>query len=169
MLCMCVYMHSRFIENHPIRILKDGPLISEVVLSQPPPELPAESASLRNPRMRRNTSGTSSSSDEPLSECLNTGITTAASEAWSSRRAARASRSRSNAVSVPTMLPARSSFRMKSHVMPSSPPPQHPEPAIGSGGSAVMSDSSRSRRLSHVVVRRNRADAEAGDNDDDAH
>jgi hypothetical protein len=34
MLCMCVCMHSRFIENHPIRILKDGPLISEVVLSQ---------------------------------------------------------------------------------------------------------------------------------------
>jgi hypothetical protein len=30
----CVYMHSRFVENHPIRILKDGPLISEVVLSQ---------------------------------------------------------------------------------------------------------------------------------------
>jgi hypothetical protein len=34
MLRMCVYMHSRFIENHPIRILKDGPLISEGVLSQ---------------------------------------------------------------------------------------------------------------------------------------
>jgi hypothetical protein len=33
---MCVYMHSRFIENHPIRILEDGPLISEVVLSQFP-------------------------------------------------------------------------------------------------------------------------------------
>jgi hypothetical protein len=33
MLRMCVYMHSRFIENHPIRILEDGPLISEVVLS----------------------------------------------------------------------------------------------------------------------------------------
>jgi hypothetical protein len=31
---MCVYMHSRFIENHPIRILEDGPLISEVFLSQ---------------------------------------------------------------------------------------------------------------------------------------
>jgi hypothetical protein len=30
---MCVYMHSRFIENHPIWILEDGPLISEVVLS----------------------------------------------------------------------------------------------------------------------------------------
>jgi hypothetical protein len=27
-------MHSRFIENHPIRILEDGPLISEGVLSQ---------------------------------------------------------------------------------------------------------------------------------------
>jgi hypothetical protein len=27
-------MHSRFIENHPIRILEDGPLISEMVLSQ---------------------------------------------------------------------------------------------------------------------------------------
>jgi hypothetical protein len=34
MLRMCVYMHSQFIENHPIRILEDGPLISEVVLSQ---------------------------------------------------------------------------------------------------------------------------------------
>jgi hypothetical protein len=34
MLCMCVYMHSRFVENHPIWILEDGPLISEVVLSQ---------------------------------------------------------------------------------------------------------------------------------------
>jgi hypothetical protein len=33
MLHMCVYMHSRFIENHPIRILEDGSLISEVVLS----------------------------------------------------------------------------------------------------------------------------------------
>jgi hypothetical protein len=31
---MCVYMHSRFIENHLIRILEDGPLISEGVLSQ---------------------------------------------------------------------------------------------------------------------------------------
>jgi hypothetical protein len=28
-----VYMHSRFVENHLIRILEDGPLISEVVLS----------------------------------------------------------------------------------------------------------------------------------------
>jgi hypothetical protein len=27
-------LHSRFIENHPIRNPKDGPLISEVVLSQ---------------------------------------------------------------------------------------------------------------------------------------
>jgi hypothetical protein len=34
MLHMCVYMHSRFVKNHPIQILKDGPLISEVVLSQ---------------------------------------------------------------------------------------------------------------------------------------
>jgi hypothetical protein len=34
MLHMCVYMHSRFIKNHPIQILEDGPLISEVVLSQ---------------------------------------------------------------------------------------------------------------------------------------
>jgi hypothetical protein len=34
MLRMSVYMHSRFVENHPIRILEDGPLISEVVLSQ---------------------------------------------------------------------------------------------------------------------------------------
>jgi hypothetical protein len=33
MLRMCVYMHSRFVENHPIWILEDGPLISEVVLS----------------------------------------------------------------------------------------------------------------------------------------
>jgi hypothetical protein len=33
MLRMSVYMHSRFVENHPIRILEDGPLISEVVLS----------------------------------------------------------------------------------------------------------------------------------------
>jgi hypothetical protein len=30
---MCVCMHSPFIENHPIWILEDGPLISEVVLS----------------------------------------------------------------------------------------------------------------------------------------
>jgi hypothetical protein len=29
MLRMCVYMHSRFVENHPIRILEDGPLISK--------------------------------------------------------------------------------------------------------------------------------------------
>jgi hypothetical protein len=40
MLHMCVWMHSRFIENHPIRILEDGLLISKVVLShlctQPP-------------------------------------------------------------------------------------------------------------------------------------
>jgi hypothetical protein len=36
MLHMCVYMHSRFIENHPIRILEDGPLISEGVLSHLP-------------------------------------------------------------------------------------------------------------------------------------
>jgi hypothetical protein len=34
MLRMCVYMHSHFIENHLIRILEDGPLISDVVLSQ---------------------------------------------------------------------------------------------------------------------------------------
>jgi hypothetical protein len=27
-------LHSRFIENHSIWILEDGPLISEVVLSQ---------------------------------------------------------------------------------------------------------------------------------------
>jgi hypothetical protein len=31
---MCVYMHSRFVENHPIRILEDGPFISDGVLSQ---------------------------------------------------------------------------------------------------------------------------------------
>jgi hypothetical protein len=36
MLYMWVYMHSRFAENHLIRILKDGSLISEVVLSQGP-------------------------------------------------------------------------------------------------------------------------------------
>jgi hypothetical protein len=34
MLHMCVYMHSRFLKNQRIRILEDGPLISEVVLSQ---------------------------------------------------------------------------------------------------------------------------------------
>jgi hypothetical protein len=34
MLHMCVYMHSHFIENHLIQSLEDGPLISEVVLSQ---------------------------------------------------------------------------------------------------------------------------------------
>jgi hypothetical protein len=28
-------VHSRFVENHPIWILKDEPLISEVVLLQP--------------------------------------------------------------------------------------------------------------------------------------
>jgi hypothetical protein len=33
MLRMCVYMHFRFVENHPIRILEDGSLISKVVLS----------------------------------------------------------------------------------------------------------------------------------------
>jgi hypothetical protein len=32
---ICVFTcNSRFVENHLIRILKDGPLISEVVLSQ---------------------------------------------------------------------------------------------------------------------------------------
>jgi hypothetical protein len=36
-------LHSRFIEDHPIWILEDGPLISEVVLSQP------DSASPRRP------------------------------------------------------------------------------------------------------------------------
>jgi hypothetical protein len=35
MLHMCVYMHFCFIENHLIHILESGPLISEVVLSQP--------------------------------------------------------------------------------------------------------------------------------------
>jgi hypothetical protein len=29
MIRMCVYLHSRFIKNHPIRIRKDGTLISE--------------------------------------------------------------------------------------------------------------------------------------------
>jgi hypothetical protein len=33
MLHMCVYMYSRFIKNHLIQILEDGPFISEVVLS----------------------------------------------------------------------------------------------------------------------------------------
>jgi hypothetical protein len=33
MLRMCVCMHSRFVENHPIWIREDGPLIFEVVLS----------------------------------------------------------------------------------------------------------------------------------------
>jgi hypothetical protein len=28
------FLHSRFIVNHPIWILEDGPLISEVILSQ---------------------------------------------------------------------------------------------------------------------------------------
>jgi hypothetical protein len=40
MLRMRVYMYSRFIENHPIRILEDEPLISEVVLSQYGPSKP---------------------------------------------------------------------------------------------------------------------------------
>jgi hypothetical protein len=34
MLRMCVYMHSRIVENHPMRILEDGPFIFEGVLSQ---------------------------------------------------------------------------------------------------------------------------------------
>jgi hypothetical protein len=29
MLRMCVYMYFRFVENYPIQILEDGPLISE--------------------------------------------------------------------------------------------------------------------------------------------
>jgi hypothetical protein len=33
MLHICVCMHSRFVKNHLIRILEDGLLISEVVLS----------------------------------------------------------------------------------------------------------------------------------------
>jgi hypothetical protein len=37
MLRMCVCMYSHFIENHPIRILEDRHLISEVVLSHPLP------------------------------------------------------------------------------------------------------------------------------------
>jgi hypothetical protein len=36
MLRMCVYMHSRFVENHPIWIPEDELLISEVVLSHMP-------------------------------------------------------------------------------------------------------------------------------------
>jgi hypothetical protein len=35
MLPMWVCIHSHFVQNHLIRILKDGPLISEVVLSHP--------------------------------------------------------------------------------------------------------------------------------------
>jgi hypothetical protein len=48
MLRMCVYMHSRFVENHPIRILEDRPLISEGVLSQAQamPGLPPKPARL---------------------------------------------------------------------------------------------------------------------------
>jgi hypothetical protein len=38
MIHMCVYMHSRFVENHPIQILKDGSIIYKVVLSQDVPE-----------------------------------------------------------------------------------------------------------------------------------
>jgi hypothetical protein len=34
MLRMCVCLDSRFVKNHLIWILKDGPLISEVLLSQ---------------------------------------------------------------------------------------------------------------------------------------
>jgi hypothetical protein len=34
MLRIYVYMHSRFVENHPIRILEDGLIISEEILSQ---------------------------------------------------------------------------------------------------------------------------------------
>jgi hypothetical protein len=34
MLHMCVCMHYRFVKNHPIQILEDRLLISEVVLSQ---------------------------------------------------------------------------------------------------------------------------------------
>jgi hypothetical protein len=34
MLRMCVYIYSRFVKNHPIRIVKNGPLISKMVLSQ---------------------------------------------------------------------------------------------------------------------------------------
>jgi hypothetical protein len=49
MLRMCVYMHSRFVENHPIRILEDGPLISEVVLSQ----VPTAVASIPDPKVGR--------------------------------------------------------------------------------------------------------------------
>jgi hypothetical protein len=51
MVHMCVYMHSRFIENHLIWILEDGPLISEVVLSQR--------------QINSNGSGSSSSNDAP--------------------------------------------------------------------------------------------------------
>jgi hypothetical protein len=40
-------MHSRFVENHPIWILKNGPLISEVVLSQLISELDTHSKHLK--------------------------------------------------------------------------------------------------------------------------
>jgi hypothetical protein len=39
MLHMCVCMHSRFVENHPIWVLEDGLIISEVVLSHTGPLL----------------------------------------------------------------------------------------------------------------------------------
>jgi hypothetical protein len=35
MLRMCACIHSHFVENNLIRILEDGPLISEIVLSDP--------------------------------------------------------------------------------------------------------------------------------------
>jgi hypothetical protein len=51
MLRMCVYMHSRFVENHPIRILEDGPLISEGVLSQLTPMVLPYGLEKPNPAM----------------------------------------------------------------------------------------------------------------------
>jgi hypothetical protein len=60
MLSMCVCMHYRFVENHPIWILEDGPLISKVVLShrqtplllpQPHGEPADRSRALPMPRM----------------------------------------------------------------------------------------------------------------------
>jgi hypothetical protein len=36
------FLHSHFIKNHLIWILEDGPLISEVVLSQPPAQWKAQ-------------------------------------------------------------------------------------------------------------------------------
>jgi hypothetical protein len=49
---MCVCMHSHFVENHSIRILEDGPLISEVVLSQRRPLKPGVAGAEERGRRR---------------------------------------------------------------------------------------------------------------------